>query len=55
MDFEKCFKTDKGENTKPAKYYSSLELIDVAVIAVHKLTHRLGFFHDDFEGDEENM
>lgn len=48
--------TVKNKNSsKPKRYYSSLELIDVAVIAAHELTHHSDFFHDDFEGDEENM
>lgn len=43
------------KSLKPERYYSSLELVDVAVIAAHELTHHSDFFHDDFEGDEENM
>ncbi|MFD2922891.1 hypothetical protein [Halobacillus naozhouensis] len=41
--------------TKAVEYYSSLEEVDVAMIAAHELTHHADFFHDDFEGDEENM
>lgn len=47
--------TVQGKNSKPAEYYSTLELIDVAVIAAHELTHHSEFFHGDFEGDEQNM
>ncbi|WP_079528363.1 hypothetical protein [Halobacillus hunanensis] len=46
----------KGQDvTKAVEYYSSLEQVDVAMIAAHELTHHADFFHDDFEGDEENM
>ncbi|UOR11210.1 hypothetical protein [Halobacillus amylolyticus] len=41
--------------TKAELYYSSLEDVDVAIIAAHELTHHADFFRDDFEGDEENM
>jgi hypothetical protein len=38
------------------KYYSELDMDDVAVIAAHELTHHVDFFHTDFEElDEENM
>ncbi|MCA0983127.1 hypothetical protein LCL89_03585 [Halobacillus yeomjeoni] len=36
-------------------YYSETNVREVAMIAAHEWTHHAEFFHDDFEGDEENM
>ncbi|MBA2173764.1 hypothetical protein H0266_02520 [Halobacillus locisalis] len=36
-------------------YYNNMDTKDVAAIIAHELTHHADFFHDDFEGDEENM
>ncbi|TYS16640.1 hypothetical protein FZC78_11665 [Rossellomorea vietnamensis] len=47
--------TAKGVN-KAEKYYSKLDLNDIAVIAAHEFTHHADFFHSEFEDlDEENM
>ncbi|UOQ95006.1 hypothetical protein MUO14_08795 [Halobacillus shinanisalinarum] len=49
-------KSARGKSvTKAELYYSSLEDMDVAIIAAHELTHHADFFRDDFEDDEENM
>lgn len=37
------------------EYYNNLDTTDVAAIIAHELTHHSEFFHDDFEGDRENM
>ncbi|WP_377890768.1 hypothetical protein [Alkalihalobacillus sp. R86527] len=47
--------TVQGQMDQVETYYSSTDLLDVASIAAHELTHHADFFHDDFEGDEVNM
>ena len=34
-------------------YYRNLEMVDVAEIAAHEMTHHADFFHSEFEGWEE--
>ncbi|MCA0988512.1 hypothetical protein [Guptibacillus algicola] len=47
--------TVDGEMERVKTYYASTDILDVAAIAAHELTHHADFFHDDFEGDDVNM
>lgn len=44
-----------GEMERVERYYNKTDILDVAAIAAHELTHHANFFHDDFEGDDVNM
>ncbi|MFC4560161.1 hypothetical protein ACFO3D_18550 [Virgibacillus kekensis] len=53
--WKEIFLASAGGVDEAVEYYNNLELADVVEIAAHELTHHSDFFHDDFDGDEENM
>lgn len=53
--WKEIFLASAGGVKEAEYYYSNLEMADVLELAAHELTHHADFFHDDFEGDEENM
>ncbi|OEF99002.1 hypothetical protein BHF71_09950 [Vulcanibacillus modesticaldus] len=47
--------TNDKNTSEAQKYFKKLDIIDVATIAAHELTHHSEIFHDDFDKiDEDN-